>query len=300
MRLSQLPADAGLHVAREGAFDSLGSLTNDMPAMLTYLTDESFLAELVAHPTVTCVLTTPDLAGRAPERLGVATVTDPRIAFFQLHNLLALKTSFYGVIEPNDIAEDAEIHPTAWIAPGGVRIGRRTRIEARVSVFERTVIGDDCIIRSGVNVGVAGFEFKRLPGRAGILAVEHAGGVRLGNRVEIQGNSNVQPAIFGGYTEIGDDSKIDALVHVGHNDKIGRRCLVAAGTTLSGNVQFGDDVWIGPGCVISSGLHLGAGAHVTIGSVVTKDVEPGQRVTGNFAVPHERFLANLKRVAADS
>jgi len=300
MKLSQLPASAGLDLAREGVFENLGSLTNDMPALLTYLTAERFLTELEVHPTAACVLTTPDLAGRVPDRLGVVTAADPRIAFFQLHNRLALETSFYGAIEPNEIADDAVIDPTAWIASKGVRIGRRTRIEARVSVFERTVIGDDCVIRSGVNVGVAGFEFKRLPGGAGILYVEHAGGVRLGDRVEIQGNSNVQPAIFGGYTEIGDDSKIDALVHVGHNDKVGRRCLIAAGTTLSGNVLFGDDVWIGPGCVISSGLRLGAGAHLTIGSVVTKDVGPGQRVTGNFAIPHERFIANLKRTAAES
>ena len=63
---------------------------------------------------------------------------------------------------------------------------------------------------------------------------------------------------------------------------------------VTGSVTLGDDVWIGPNATIRDGITVGNGAMVSLGSVVTQDVRPGQRVTGNFAVPHEDFLAALK------
>ena len=124
----------------------------------------------------------------------------------------------------------------------------------------------------------------------------HAGGVRLGDRVELQANTCVDRAIFGGFTEIGEDTKCDNLVHIAHNVKIGRRCLLAAQAMIAGSVTIGDDVWIGPSAAVLSEITIGDGAYVTIGSVVTRNVAPGQHVTGNFAIDHDKFIVFLKTI----
>ncbi len=65
---------------------------------------------------------------------------------------------------------------------------------------------------------------------------------------------------------------------------------------VAGSAKIGDDVWIGPSASVSSGVEIGDGASITLGSVVTKNVAPGQRVTGNFAIDHDKFIAFLKTI----
>ena len=77
---------------------------------------------------------------------------------------------------------------------------------------------------------------------------------------------------------------------------MGKRILIAACTCVAGRVQMDDDVWIGPGVTLINGMHIGKGARVNIGSVATRDVEPGKAVTGNFAIDHDRFISNLKSI----
>jgi UDP-3-O-[3-hydroxymyristoyl] glucosamine N-acyltransferase len=248
----------------------------------------------LANPDVTCVIATPELSDQVPGELGLAVTAEPIKAFFELHDHLARNTDFYWKSFGNEIADDAIIHPTAFIASQNVRIGRRTMIGPHASILERTIIGDDVIIRAGCVISSEGFEFKRIDPE--ILPVAHAGGVRIGNRVELQANTCVCNTIFGDCTEIGEDTKIDQLVHVAHGCKIGRRCLIVAHAMIGGSVKIGDNVWIGPGAQISSGITIGDGAFITLGSVVTKDVPPGAHMTGNFAIDHDKFIAFLKAI----
>jgi len=215
--------------------------------------------------------------------------------FFELHNHLARETEFYWKNFPTEIAEDAVIHSTAFVASRNARIGHRTMIGPNASILERSIIGDDVIIRAGCVIGSEGFEFKRAYGE--VLPVAHDAGVRLGNRVELQANTCIAKGLFGVWTEVGEDTKIDQLVHVAHGCKIGRRCLITAQAEISGSVEIGDDVWIGPGAVISSGVKIGNRAYITIGAAVTKDVPDEARVSGNFAINHEKFIAFMKKIA---
>ena len=86
------------------------------------------------------------------------------------------------------------------------------------------------------------------------------------------------------------------LVYVAHNVRIGKRCRVAANAAIGGSTTLGDEVYVGPGAAISSELRVGAGAVVSLGAVVTRDVLPGQRVSGNFALDHERFIAHMRQI----
>ncbi|MCC7052652.1 MAG: UDP-3-O-(3-hydroxymyristoyl)glucosamine N-acyltransferase [Gemmatimonadaceae bacterium] len=292
IRLSDLASLVTIDIVRDGAFSTLGAATSGTADTLVFVEEPRWLRGLQGNPHVSSVLTTPALASQVPDGVAVAVCASPRRAFFELHNLLARTDGFYWTDFATEVDPTARIHPRAYVAERNVRIGAGCVVEPNATVLERSVLGAGVVLRSGCTIGSQGFEFKRVDGR--ILAVTHAGGVRLGDAVEVQANSAISRAVFGGFTELGSETKLDNLVHVAHNVRIGRRCLLAASAMIAGSATLGDDVWVGPGVSVSSGVTVGDGATLTIGAVVTRDVDPGQRVTGNFAVDHARFLSHLR------
>lgn len=163
-----------------------------------------------------------------------------------------------------------------------------------MTILERSVIGENVIIRAGALIGGDGFEPKYVAGK--LVNINHTGGVWIGNNVEILHNTVIQRSVFGGFTKIGDETKIGSLALIGHNAKIGRNCEIASNSHIAGSTIIGDKVWIGPNATISSELKVGKGAYITLGSVVTKDVEKGKRVSGNFAVDHNLFIKFIKSI----
>lgn len=296
MNLSETAAIAGIEVVRDGAFESVGNVNHATPRRLVFLESEAWLPAVLAEKDVACVITTRALAGSFEPRpdLGVAVADEPRRSFFQLHNHLARNTAFYWTDFQTVIDGTAEIHPRAFIAPRNVRIGAGVVVEPDVTILERVEIGEGSIVRAGSRLGTQGFEFKRLGDE--LLPVAHAGGVRLGRDVEVQANCTIDRSVFGGFTELGDGTKLDNMVHIAHNVRTGKRCLFAAKAMVAGSVTFGDDVWIGPAAAISSSITIGDRASITIGAVVTRDVAPGARVSGNFAIEHEKLVAFLRTI----
>jgi UDP-3-O-[3-hydroxymyristoyl] glucosamine N-acyltransferase len=292
MRLGDLPGSLGLRVERDAAFGALGFVTHETPARLGFVAEARWLSALEAAPGLAAVITTADLAAAVPARLGLAVSDRPRQAFYAVHAYLARETGFYARPAGTGIDPSARVHPSAVVPASDVTIGARTLLEPHVTIFPGTVVGADCVLRAGAVIGAEGFQFDVADGPP--VAVPHAGGVRLGDRVEVQSNTVIDRAVFGGFTEVGDDTKIDNLVHVAHNVRLGRRCRVVALAMIGGSVVVGDDAWIGPHAAISDNLRVGDGASISLGAVVTRDVPAGARVTGNFAVPHDRFLAHLR------
>jgi UDP-3-O-[3-hydroxymyristoyl] glucosamine N-acyltransferase len=290
--LREVAAVIGAHIVREGEFSSLGFLQHRWPGRLTFAESEEAVNRLGAAAGCSCVLTTEPLGSRVPRALGVAVVASPRKAFFDLHEHLRRETSFYGSAGPTTIAGSARVHPLAFVAPSGVVIEEDVVIEPHATVFEGVTIGAGATIRAGVVLGAEGFQVTIEQGQ--VRRLSHAGGVRIGRNVEIQSNCCIDRALFGGLTMIGDDSTLDKLVYVAHHVTIGARCRIGAGAMVTGSVTVGNDVWVGPNATIRDGIVIGDGAQVSLGSVVTQDVSARQRVTGNFAVSHEEFLATLK------
>jgi len=284
-----------VHVERDGKFQSLGFIEDGKPNQLVFIEDAKYLHQIDEKLNITCVVTTPELALQIPPSMGIIVSDIPRKTFYEVHNYLAT-SDFYWKPFDYRIASSSNIDSRAYVAMRSVQIGERCEIGPNVSILPDTIIGDDVIIRAGSVIGTEGFKFERL--RTEMIRVTHAGGVRIGNRVEIQANCCISKALFGGFTQIGDDSKLDNLVHVAHGVIIGKRCFIAACAMIAGNAVIGDDVTIGPSVAISAyGIVVGDGASVTIGSVVTKDVSPGQRVTGNFAIDHDKYIAFLKGIS---
>jgi UDP-3-O-[3-hydroxymyristoyl] glucosamine N-acyltransferase len=294
MNLKDVAKIGGMRIRREGKFDSLGLIPHNKPRQLVFAESEEFIRMAIGKDNVSCIITTEKLAGAVPDKLGAAFSAQPKKSFYDIHEHLAQKTNFYGKGFKTSIAKSASIHPTACVAKKNVKIGERCRIGPHVVIMENSVLEKDVTIRSGTVIGEAGFEFKRLEGT--LRPVTHAGGVLIHDRVEIQSNTVVCRGIFGDNTEIGKDTKIDNLIHIAHCVKIGERCMIVAGAMIAGSVVMGDDVWVGPMASVSSGLTVGNKAFITLGAVVTKDVSPGQKVSGNFAIDHERFLAFIRSI----
>jgi len=172
---------------------------------------------------------------------------------------------------------------------GNVSVGTHTVIENNVVIQGNIKIGNNCMIRSGTVIGTDGYGyFFKDDGTIG--KVEHFGGVIIGNDVEIGANVCIDRGTLDD-TVIGDNSKIDNLVHIAHNVRIGRSVCVVAGAAICGSVVLHDGAYIAPGGIVKNQLEIGTDGFVGLGAVVTKSVENGSVVAGIPA----RTIRNIKK-----
>jgi UDP-3-O-[3-hydroxymyristoyl] glucosamine N-acyltransferase len=271
---------------------SLGLVDSSRPDTLTFLDDLRFLRQLQVNSNISAVITTTehqDLVARAD--VTVLTSSDPRYDFYSIYNHLCKLTY---VKAPARIHTTAVVHPQAYVSDYNVSIGAGCVVEPMACVMPDVEIGERCIVRAGAVVGSEGYEKKWT--KQGVLSVHHTGKVIVQDDVEIGANVCITKGMYlFGDTLIGSRTKINALAFIGHCVSIGRDCLVHLAASISGGSVVEDRVWIGPKATVSNRLRIGAGARISLGSVVTTDVPPGGHVTGNFAVDHEIFISNLKR-----
>ncbi len=292
MRLTGIPAALRVDVLRDGEFEHLGFLSDNQTAKLVFLESPRHLRSLNNAPGVSCVLTTPELAGSIQASAGVCVCAEPKRTFFRLHNYLARETTFYGESFETQIHETARIHPRAVIASRNVQVGPQSIIEANAVAGEGTRIGAQVRIGAGVVLGSEGFQSARFG--ESVEDMDHAGGIDIGDRVVILAGAVIARAVFAQRTRIGDECRIGNLAFVSHNVQIGARCFIGHNATVNGNTEIGEEAWIGPGATLSNNLRVGARAQVSLGAVVIRDVEAGQRVTGAVALEHRDMLRRLR------
>lgn len=178
----------------------------------------------------------------------------------------------------------------------GSAIGAGTVIYPQVSIYDRSVIGMRCIIHSGVVIGADGYGFATEGGRH--HKIPQIGIVRIGDDVEIGAGSTIDRAALG-ETVIGDGTKIDDLVMIAHNVKVGRHCLLVAQVGIAGSTELGDGVVVAGQSGFSGHLKIGHGVQVAAKSAVLSDVPDGAKVMGIPAVPFREFArreAMLRRL----
>jgi UDP-3-O-[3-hydroxymyristoyl] glucosamine N-acyltransferase len=263
-----------------------------------------------------CLLVTADF----PKGRTLIRVFDPRGACARVIELLYPVPVLKGGIHPSAVvAESAVIAPSAAIGPhvtigpetsigsgssigsncsigAGVRIGTNCVLHANVTIYSGVGIADRVVLHSGVVLGADGFGFVRQEDH--YEKFPQIGRVEIGNDVEIGANSCVDRAALG-VTQIGDGTKLDNLVHIAHNCRIGKHVVIAAQTGLSGGVVvedhavIGGQVGIGDKARIESNAVLGSGC----GILTSKIVRKGQVVWGTPARPLKEYLEQLASLA---
>jgi len=169
------------------------------------------------------------------------------------------------------VGDNVSIEPSALIGEG-------TEIHSHVTIYAGVRIGQRCRISAGCVIGAEGFGYERQV-TGGWVRIPHIGGVRIGNNVEIGGNTCIDRGTLAD-TVIEDGVKIDNLVHIAHNVLVGRDTLVIANSMIAGSVRIGERVWVGPGTSIREQLVIGSDSKIGMGSVVVKDVRPNTLVYG--------------------
>ncbi|MEO6067511.1 MAG: UDP-3-O-(3-hydroxymyristoyl)glucosamine N-acyltransferase [Gemmatimonadota bacterium] len=191
----------------------------------------------------------------------------------------------------------------AMIGPGcivgdDVSIGEDGVLDAHVTVYAGCTLGARVLLKSGAVVGGPGFGYTE--GDEGHSRLLHVGGVILEDDVEIGSHTCVDRGSLGD-TVVGQGTKIDNLVQIAHNVRIGPRCLIAGQAGFAGSARAGQGVMVGGATLILGHTTLGDGARIAGGSGVTNDVPPGEAWSGLPARPHREALrtqAALQRLAA--
>ncbi|MGM0635438.1 MAG: UDP-3-O-(3-hydroxymyristoyl)glucosamine N-acyltransferase [Bacteroidota bacterium] len=196
-----------------------------------------------------------------------------------------------------EIKDGVTIYPNVVVLDHSV-VGNHTIIWSGAIVRDYSIIGNYCILHPNCSIGADGFGFEQDPAR-GLVKVPQIGRVVLGDFVEIGANSCVDRAKFS-ETILGDGCKIDNLVQIGHNSKLGMFCIMAGNSGLAGSVTLGNGVVIGGSASIKDHVKIGDGATVGAGSGVTGDIPAGKTMLGYPAVEARNALkqwAVLKRLA---
>jgi UDP-3-O-[3-hydroxymyristoyl] glucosamine N-acyltransferase len=317
--LAELAAILGGEVVGDGSVEIRGvaGIREAMPGDLTFLANaryESYLLETRASAVI-CSRE----ARSAP--LPLLKVDNPYLAFQKIVRVFrpALERQAAGIHSSAVVASDADIGDGASIGAHCVvesraRIGRNAVLMPRcyvgvaaavgadtvlypgVVLREECTIGERCIVHPNAVIGADGFGFAFDDGR--YHKIPQVGTVEIGNDVEIGANTTIDRATTDA-TRIGDGSKIDNLVQVGHNVVIGKHCIVVAQVGISGSTELEDYVTLGGQAGLVGHIRVGRGAQVGAQSGVSKSVPAGATVFGYPAMPislFKRLHAFLQRL----
>jgi UDP-3-O-[3-hydroxymyristoyl] glucosamine N-acyltransferase len=232
-----------------------------------------------------------ELKGQALSENGKQLVflDNPRRAFVTVVNELQHR------IKPRNSWDRPLISPTAIIAPSakiGVNseignfvvigenctIGDGCRIHDRVTIGSSCRLGNNCVVQSGVIIGEDGFSYERYDS-GNLKQFPHFGAVIIGDDVEISANVNIARGSLTD-TFIGSGTKIDALVHIAHNVRIGTNCQLTGGTVVGGSAVIGNSCWTGLNSTLKDHAKLGDNVIVAAGACVIHEVPDGDIVAG--------------------
>ncbi len=209
--------------------------------------------------------------------------SNPRLAFVRALGIMYSKQKLVGISQKATVSDKAKVGKDCYIGDFTVigencEIGDNSIIYDRVSIVQNCRLGHECVIQQGVTIGADGFAFER-HSSGSLERFPHIMGVKIGSNVEISANSSVARGSLSD-TIIGHGTKLDALVHVAHNVKIGNYCELTAGTIIGGSATLGDMCWTGLNSMIKDNIRIGNNVIVAASAGVIHDVVDGDIVAG--------------------
>lgn len=297
------------------------ALADAGPGHVSFLDNRKYLS-LLGDTRASACFVAKAFAARVPAGTAALVVPAPYRAFAQAlqafyPDAMHSKAAMAGAGEPL-VHPSARLEAGVVVEPGAVvgreaQVGRGTRVAACAVVGYRVTVGRDChigpnasimhalvgdrvVLHAGVRIGQDGFGFAMGP--KGHMKVPQIGRVIIQDDVEIGANSCIDRGALKD-TVIGEGTKIDNLVQIGHNVVMGRHCVIVGQVGISGSAELGDFVVMGGQSGLVGHIKVGSGAQIAGGSHAKDDVPAGARMGGTPAVPFmewARQLAAIKRL----
>lgn len=289
--LSEFESD-DLTVLRDCEIAHAGKIETRVEKRVVPANKLSFIHKCNHEDGISAIITTEELAKEVPDCFGLALSNEPLASCLNIQEKIACIPDFQWKSFKSKIDPSAKIYPGAYIAENDVIIGANTIIHANAVILPRSIIGKYCSIGPGSVVSTEAFEVGVSSEPYKVLG--QSGGVYIADFVDVQAKCTLVRSTFGGFTKLGEGTKLDCQVHFAHDCRTGKNVRIAACAEISGRVDIGDRVFIGPNVSISNGIVIEDDAKVTIGSVVTRNVPKGETVTGNFAVSHRKWLKFMR------
>ncbi len=285
--------------------DGIAPLEEATASQLSFLSNPRYQQQL-ADSKAGCVIVAPQFREQAAGRGACIVTPDPYLYFARVTQLWKKQEASVqagpaihasAVVDP-----DAVIDPTArigalCIVERGARIGAGTVLKARVTVAENCTIGERCILHPGVVIGADGFGFA--PNAGSWEKIEQLGAVRIGNDVEIGANTCIDRGALQD-TVLEDGVKLDNLIQIGHNVRIGKHTAMAACSGIAGSTTVGAHCTIGGSAGLVGHITLADHVHVSAFTMVTRSISRPGVYTGAFPFDDneawERNAAALKQL----
>lgn len=280
------------------------------PDGLSFLAHPRHRAEL-ARTAAAAVLIAPGVEAPRPAGCAALRVPDPYLAFAHLSQWWAARLRPApapgrhpsAVVDPSaelgegvSVGALAVVEAGAVIGPGavigaqchvgrGARIGARTRLAPQVVIGFGCQVGEDCLLHSGAVVGADGFGLA--PSPQGYVKIEQLGAVRLGDRVEVGANTCIDRGALDD-TVVGDGVKLDNLIQIAHNVRIGAHTAMAGCAAVAGSTVIGERCTLGGGAGVLGHLQLADGVHISARSTVSRSIDRPGHYTGFFPLDENR------------
>lgn len=307
---------------RDRGIARLASLTGAGPDDLAFVAQARYAGQ-IAQTQAACLVVAPSLRPQAEARGACIVTPDPYLYYARLSQWWRLQqprpspvVHATAVIDASaQLGAGVEIGPWAVLGAGvqigadvrigahcvlgdGVVLGARTRLHPGVRIAEACSIGSDGILHSGVVIGADGFGFAK-DADGHWVKIEQLGAVRIGNGVEIGANSCIDRGALDD-TVIEDGVKLDNLVQIGHNVRVGAHTAMAGCAGVAGSAQIGAHCTVGGGAVVLGHLRLADGVHISAASVVSRSILRPGHYTGMFPIDEnatwEKNAASLKQL----
>lgn len=317
--LKELADLCGARIEGGDSFISIHSaadITSAQQGQVTQLTNSRYAHHIKDSTASACFIAENFAVDNVPENIALLRCPDPEMSFIKAVGLLhpdrvysneiapqavlgrdvilgnALYVGPYAVIGDNvTIGDDSAILAGVYIG-NNVKIGKNCRIYPYAVIYDDVMVGDNVIIHSGAIIGADGFGYKFRNNRH--VKVPQVGNVVIGDNVEIGANTCIDRGALGS-TVIGAGSKIDNLVQVGHNNKVGQHVIMCGQTGVSGSCTIGDYAILAGSAGIADHVTIGQGAVVMARSGVAGDVTAGTQVFGSPA--KDKRIAYKEQVA---